>query len=124
MPHMGRTQAMMTRVTPQCCLAMLTAMCRPESVTNLTADRRAVVVMVAETSIERDQPVALALSGVLAACPSCQDFKPVPMPAAIGSATAIPTSDEQARARLRHRAEVLRRNDAALAGHGGAGRGA
>ena len=65
------------------------------SVTNLTADRRAVVVMVAETSIERDQPVALALS-VLAACPSCQDFKPVAMPAAIGSATAIPTSDEQA----------------------------
>ena len=45
-------------------LAMLDAMRCPELVTNLTADRRAVVVMVAETSIERDQPVALALSGV------------------------------------------------------------
>ena len=77
-------------------LAMLDAMRCPESVTNLTADRRAVVVMVAETSIERDQPVALALSGVLAACPSCQDFKPVAMPTPIGSATAIPTSDKQA----------------------------
>ncbi len=28
MPHMGRTQAMMTRVTPRCCVAMLAA-CPP-----------------------------------------------------------------------------------------------